>query len=64
MKRTWVLRIGRVPADLKALFVVLLEKRKPRKLEKRHAEGYTKFPVEKGEVDIWLDEQVWETKGT
>ena len=53
-------RIGRVFADLKALFVVLFERRKTRKLEKRHAENYAKFPVEKGEFDIWQDERVWE----
>ncbi len=36
-----------------------LQKHKIRKLEERHAEGYAQYPVEKGEFDIWQDEQVW-----
>ncbi len=30
-----------------------------REMEKRHISGYEKYPVEKGEFDIWQDEQVW-----
>ena len=29
-------------------------------LEKKHAEGYRKHPVGKGEFDEWEDEQVWD----
>ncbi len=28
-------------------------------MEKQHAAGYAKLPVEPGEFDIWLDEQAW-----
>jgi len=30
-----------------------------RELERQHAEGYARQPVEPGEFDIWLDEQAW-----
>jgi hypothetical protein len=29
-------------------------------LEKRYVEGYQRYPQQPDEVDIWLDEQVWE----
>ncbi len=28
-------------------------------LEKKHAEGYARHPVQPGEFDIWEDEQAW-----
>lgn len=28
-------------------------------MEKRHAEGYARRPIEPGEFDIWTDEQTW-----
>lgn len=28
-------------------------------MEKKHAEGYARQPVEPGEFDIWEGEQVW-----
>ena len=28
-------------------------------MEKRHAEGYARHPVEPGEFDVWQAEQVW-----
>jgi len=28
-------------------------------LEKRHAEGYARYPVKPGEFDIWEEEQAW-----
>ena len=28
-------------------------------MEKKHADGYARQPVEPGEFDIWEDEQVW-----
>jgi hypothetical protein len=29
------------------------------KMEKKHNEGYTRYPVKIGEFDLWSDEQVW-----
>jgi len=29
-------------------------------LERKHAEGYARRPVEPGEFDLWEDEQAWE----
>lgn len=28
-------------------------------LERKHAEGYARYPVEAGEFDLWQSEQVW-----
>ena len=28
-------------------------------MEKQHAEGYARHPVEPGEFDIWEEEQAW-----
>jgi len=28
-------------------------------MERRHAEGYARRPVEPGEFDVWQDEQAW-----
>ena len=28
-------------------------------LERKHAEGYAKYPVKPGEFDVWESEQVW-----
>jgi len=28
-------------------------------MEKKHAEGYARHPVEPGEFDVWEDEQAW-----
>ena len=28
-------------------------------LERQHAEGYAKYPVQPGEFDVWLEEQSW-----
>jgi metal-responsive CopG/Arc/MetJ family transcriptional regulator len=28
-------------------------------MEKAHAAGYTRRPVEPGEFDVWVDEQAW-----
>jgi hypothetical protein len=30
-----------------------------REAEIRHAEGYTRKPVEPGEFDVWLNQQDW-----
>ncbi len=29
-------------------------------LEKKHREGYQRYPQQPDEINIWLDEQVWE----
>ena len=28
-------------------------------LEKKHREGYKKYPVKKNEFDVWENEQAW-----
>lgn len=33
-------------------------------MEKRHAEGYARHPVEPNEFDIWPDEQTWGRRET
>ena len=38
----------------------LLRQWRIRELEKKHALGYAKVPVESGEFDVWFDEQVWD----
>ena len=29
-------------------------------MERQHAEGYARYPVEPGEFDVWLSEQAWD----
>jgi metal-responsive CopG/Arc/MetJ family transcriptional regulator len=29
------------------------------KKERKHADGYARYPVEPGEFDVWEDEQAW-----
>lgn len=36
-----------------------LRQQKIKEMERKHAEGYAKFPVEPGEFDVWEAEQVW-----
>ena len=36
-----------------------LEKVRRTELERKHREGYTRKPVQKGEFDLWENEQVW-----
>ena len=49
-------------AFIREALKLALQRYEIRKLEKRHAEGYANYPVEKGEFDIWQDEQVWGTE--
>lgn len=49
-------------AFIRQALKLALEKHKTRKLEERHAKGYAQYPVEKGEFDIWQEEQVWGEK--
>ncbi len=46
-------------AFIREALKLALQKYEIRKMEERHAKGYAKYPVEKGEFDIWQDEQVW-----
>ena len=36
-----------------------LEKVRRTELERKHREGYAQKPVQKGEFDLWENEQVW-----
>ena len=36
-----------------------LARLREQELERKHREGYERVPVEPGEFDDWLDEQVW-----
>ena len=38
-----------------------LHKLKIKEMENQHREGYSKNPIEKGEFDVWENEQVWGT---
>ncbi len=49
-------------AFIRQALKLALQKYKICTLEARHAEGYAKYPIEKGEFDIWQDEQVWGTE--
>lgn len=31
-----------------------------RELEQKQIEGYRRHPVEPGEFDVWIEEQIWE----
>ncbi len=36
-----------------------LQRLRIREMEKQQRSGYSKHPIEKGEFDVWEDEQVW-----
>ena len=36
-----------------------LRQRKIADMERQHAEGYARHPVEPGEFDVWVEEQAW-----
>ena len=40
-------------------FADALDRMQTRELERRHAKGYARKPVRKGEFDGWIPEQVW-----
>jgi metal-responsive CopG/Arc/MetJ family transcriptional regulator len=44
---------------LREALVQRLEKIKSKELERKHREGYRRFPVQKGEFDVWEEEQAW-----
>ncbi len=47
------------PEFLREALVHYLEKLKAREQERKHREGYQRHPVQKGEFDVWEDEQAW-----
>jgi metal-responsive CopG/Arc/MetJ family transcriptional regulator len=46
-------------AFIRRAIKLAIKRHEMREMEKRHARGYAKYPVEKGEFDIWQDEQAW-----
>jgi metal-responsive CopG/Arc/MetJ family transcriptional regulator len=46
-------------AFIREALQLALQKYKILELEKKHAEGYDRHPVEPGEFDVWVDEQAW-----
>ncbi len=36
-----------------------MERLRIMRLERQHAEGYARYPVEPGEFDVWEAEQAW-----
>ena len=49
-------------AFIRSALKLAIKRHEIREMEKRHIRGYEKYPVEKGEFDIWQDEQVWGTE--
>lgn len=47
-------------AFIRSAIKLEIKRHEIREMEKRHARGYAKYPVEKSEFDIWQDEQAWE----
>ncbi len=43
---------------LKESIIHYLNRLKIKEMEKQHREGYGKYPVQKGEFDVWEEEQV------
>ena len=46
-------------AFIRQALVAALQQWRVRELEKQHAAGYAKLPIQPGEFAIWLDEQAW-----
>ena len=46
-------------AFIREALQLALERYRIMELEKKHARGYARHPVEPGEFDIWEDEQSW-----
>ncbi|NUO81783.1 CopG family transcriptional regulator [candidate division KSB1 bacterium] len=47
------------PEFLREALIHYLERLKVREQERQHREGYQRYPVQKGEFDVWEEEQVW-----
>jgi metal-responsive CopG/Arc/MetJ family transcriptional regulator len=46
-------------AFIRQALELALQKHAITEMEKKHAEGYARYPVEPGEFDVWEDEQTW-----
>ena len=46
-------------AFIREALQLALERYRIMELEKKHASGYARYPVQPGEFDIWEDEQFW-----
>lgn len=46
-------------AFIREAIQLALHKYRIAEMEKQHAEGYARYPVEPGEFDIWEAEQAW-----
>jgi hypothetical protein len=46
-------------AFLQESIIHYLNRLKIKEMEKQHREGYSKYPVQDGEFDVWENEQVW-----
>ena len=52
------LRLSR-SAFARRAFAAALEGLRTQELERRHADGYRRKPVRRGELDLWTAEQAW-----
>jgi metal-responsive CopG/Arc/MetJ family transcriptional regulator len=46
-------------AFIRSALQLALQQHAMQLLERQHAEGYTRFPVQPGEFDVWEAEQSW-----
>jgi metal-responsive CopG/Arc/MetJ family transcriptional regulator len=46
-------------AFIREALLLALRQHKVRELERQHAEGYARHPVQPGEFDVWFDQQYW-----
>jgi len=46
-------------AFIRSALHLALRRHTTEQLERQHAEGYARFPVEAGEFDVWESEQSW-----
>ncbi len=46
-------------AFIREALQIALRRYKISQMERKHAAGYTRYPVEPGEFDVWEAEQLW-----
>jgi metal-responsive CopG/Arc/MetJ family transcriptional regulator len=46
-------------AFIRQALELALQRHAVAEMERKHAEGYARHPVEPGEFDVWEDEQAW-----
>jgi len=46
-------------AFIRGALELALQRHTIAEMERKHAEGYARRPVEPGEFDVWEDEQAW-----